>query len=131
MGIQVVWDDEAKRVIRYIFDERWSWEEFFAAKKDAYNRIATVHHKVGIIMDAPPNMALPPNVLTNVRSALRTKHPNTVVVVFVITTPFLRTMMITLKSLSYLAPVSLEHAATLDEARAIAYKSLCKGSLTT
>jgi len=92
MGIQVVWDDDAKRMIRYNFDERWSWDEFFAAREGAIRLIDTVSHKIGVIMDLPPNIEVPPNVLTNVRSALRTKHPNTVVIVFVITTPLLRTM---------------------------------------
>jgi hypothetical protein len=124
MGIQIMWDDEAKRVIRYRFDERWSWEEFFAAKKEAYNQIATVPHKVGVIMDAPPNVIMPPNMLTHALSALRNKHPNTLILVFVLTRPFMRAMINTLVQVSRLAAASIELASTLDEARAIVGKRL-------
>lgn len=124
MGITVNWDNPAKTILRYDFDERWSWEEFFVAKKQAYTMIGTVSHKVGVIMNAPPNVTMPPNMLTHSLSALRNKHPNTLVLVFVLTRPFMRAMISTLGKISRLAASSIELATTLDEARALADKRL-------
>jgi hypothetical protein len=124
MNIQVVWDDEAKQIVRQTFPQRWTWDDFFASRERSFQLIDTVSHKVAVILDLPPDMVLPPNVLTHIRSALRTKHANTLVIVFIMATPVLRTMMTAIKSVAYLAPVHLEHAPTLDEARAIAYQRL-------
>jgi hypothetical protein len=124
MNIQVLWDDEAKQIVRQTFPQRWTWDDFFAARERSFQLIDAVSHKVAVIIDLPPDMALPPNVLTHIRSALRTKHANTQVIVFIMATPVLRTMMTAIKSVAYLAPVHLEHAPTLDEARAIAYQRL-------
>jgi hypothetical protein len=119
MGIKVEWDNPSKTIICYEFDERWSWEDFFAAKKQAYNMIATVPHRVGVIMNAPSSVTMPPNMLSHSLSALRNKHPNTLVLVFVLTRPFMRAMIGTLSKISRFAASSIELATTLDEARAI------------
>ncbi len=124
MGIKVQWDDAAKRTIRYDFDERWTWEDFFVAKKQAYEMIDHSARKVAVIMAAPANVALPPNMITHGLSALRNKHPNTVIVVFVITKPFLRAMLTTMSKVSRLAESSTTVVSTLEEARALAVKRL-------
>jgi hypothetical protein len=124
MGIVVDWDNSAKTVVRYEFDEQWTWEEFYVAKKQAYTIIDTVSHRVGVIMNAPPNVTLPPNMLTHSLSALRNKHPNTLILVFVLTRPFMRAMISTLGKISRLGASSIELATTLDEARAIVDRRL-------
>jgi hypothetical protein len=124
MGIKIQWDDAARRIVRYDFDEQWTWEDFFVAKKQAYAMIDAVARKVAVIMVAPNNVALPPNMLTHGLSALRNKHPNTLVVVFVITKPFLRAMLSTMSKISRLAEASTVVVFTLEEARALAAKRL-------
>ena len=124
MGIKIQWDDAARRIVRYDFDEQWTWEDFFVAKKQAYAMIDSVASKVAVIMFAPANVVLPPNMLTHGLSALRNKHPNTLVVVFVITKPFLRAMLTTMSKISRLAESSTVVVTTLEEARALAAKRL-------
>jgi hypothetical protein len=124
MAIKVMWDDTAQRIVRYDFDEQWTWEDFFAAKKQAYRMIDEVARKVAVIMTTPTNVALPPNMLTHGLSALRNKHPNTLVVAFVITKPFLRAMLTTMSKVSRLAESSTVVVSTLDEARALVAKRL-------
>ncbi|MEO8609146.1 MAG: hypothetical protein ABI690_14750 [Chloroflexota bacterium] len=124
MGIRVQWDDVAQRTIRYDFDEQWTWEDFFNAKKQAYGMIDTVARKVAVIMAAPGNMALPPNMLTHGLSALRNKHPNTLIVVFVITNSFLRTMLTTMSKVSRVAESSTRVVSTLEEARSLTGRRL-------
>jgi hypothetical protein len=124
MGIRVQWDDAAQKIIRFDFDEQWTWEDFFAAKKQSYNLIDEVARKVAVIMVAPPNMVLPPNMLTHGLSALRNKHTNTYLVVFVLNNSFLRTMLSTMAKVSRLAESSTSVVSSLDEARALAAKRL-------
>lgn len=124
MGIRVDWDNEDHTIMHYRFDQHWTWEEFETARKQAIDWIDTVTHKVGVIVETPPEMVVPPNVLTHVRHMLRTKHANTVIITFVVTDPLLRTMIITLRSIAFHAPVSIEIAATLDEARDIIHQHL-------
>jgi hypothetical protein len=117
MGIRIVWDDEAKTIIRYIFDAVWTWDDFFNAKAEAYALIDTVQHKVGIIMDGPSDLRLPANMLTHSRSALRNKHPNTSVIAAVIHKPFLRIMFNTLINLTKGDDATIHLVSTVDEAR--------------
>ena len=124
MAIRVMWDDAARRIVRYDFDEQWTWEDFFAAKKQAYTMIDSVAQNIAVIMLAPHNVSLPPNMLTHGLSALRNKHPNTILVVFVITKPFLRAMLTTMSKISRLAESSTIVVSTLEEARALAAKRL-------
>jgi hypothetical protein len=123
MSIKIVWDNDEKTVVRYIFDKQWTWPEFFTAKAEAYALIGSVKHPVGIIMDAPPEVKLPPNTLTHSRNALRNKHPNTRVIAFVLTHSFVRSMIhIFMK----VAPGStdLHIVSTLEEARQVVAERL-------
>jgi hypothetical protein len=124
MGIKVQWDDATQKTIRFDFDEQWTWEDFFNAKKQSYNLIDSVKRKVAVIMVAPHNMVLPPNMLTHGLNALRNKHRDTYLVVFVITNSFLRAMLSTMAKVSRLAESSTSVVSTLDEARALAAKRL-------
>ena len=119
MGIRVVWDNPQQTIVRYIYDERWTWDEFFRAKAEAAALIGTVDYKVGVIMDAPPNVQLPPNMLTHAKSALQNRHPNTAMIVIVTTRPFLRTMINTLVKLTKGQHASIYLCANVDEAREI------------
>lgn len=119
MGVRVVWDDEAKTTIRYDFDASWTWDEFFKAKAEAYALIGTVQHKVGIIMDSPPDIALPPNVLTNSRSALKNKHPNTALIVVVIHNPFVRAMINVLITVARGSDATIHMVSEIGAARAL------------
>ena len=119
MPVHVSWDNEDKTIIHYQFDQDWTWDEFFPAQARAQELISTVPHKVGVILETHHNGAIPHNLLANARNGLRTKHPNTDIVVIVVTRPFIRTMIGTVRALSPLAHVHLEMAFTLDEARVI------------
>ncbi len=117
MPVHVSWDNEDKTIIHYQFDQDWTWDEFFPAQARAQELISTVPHKVGVILETHHNGAIPHNLLGNFRNGLRTKHPNTVIVVIVVTRPFIRTMIATVRALSPLAHVHIEMAYTLEEAR--------------
>ena len=116
MGIRIEWGNAEKTVLYYHFDSVWTWDDFFSAKREAYDEIATVPHKVGVILETPPDVRIPPSMLSNARSALQNKHPNTEIVVIVIRQQFLRTMINVLLRISVIAARSLQMAANGDEA---------------
>jgi hypothetical protein len=124
MAVRVFWDNDDQTIIHYQFDENWTWDEFFPAKAHAQELINTVSHKVGVILETHHNGVIPHNLLGNFRNGLRTKHPNTAIVVIVVTRPFIRTMISTVRALSPLAFVHLEMAFTLDEARLLIHDYL-------
>jgi hypothetical protein len=124
MAIHVMWDNEDQTIFRYQFEERWTWDEFFDARDQALAMIDTVSHKVGVIMDAPPNIKLPPNLLTHSLSSLRHIHPNTVILVFIAGQSFLSMMVSMMAKMSHMTAGNLVVAANLHEARAIIAKRL-------
>jgi hypothetical protein len=124
MGIQIVWDNDEKTILRYIFDTHWTWDDFYKARSEAYNHIDTVQHKVGVIFDAPVNMSLPPNMITHSRSAINKTHDNTLIVVAVVANGYVRAMLSMVRKLSKKAAEKMELAPTLDEARTLAQQRL-------
>lgn len=122
MAIQVQWDNPEKTVLCYYFDQRWSWEEFFAARDQALDMIGGVTHKVGVIMVTPPDIVLPSNLLTHSLTSLRHTHPNTVIVVFIAGKPFLNMMLSAMSKI--LQSDNMAMANTLDEAHAIINRRL-------
>lgn len=124
MGVNLVWEDDTKRVLRFNFEENWTWDEFFVAKKQAYIMIDSIDHKVGVIVDISTLAAFQPNILANSRQALSNKHPNTFVVVIVVARSFARTMISLLYDIIRFSAIRVEIAASLDEARAIVAKRL-------
>ncbi len=119
MGIQVIWDNQDKTVLRYIFDTHWTWEDFYTAKGMAYSMIDTVPHKIGVIFDAPHGITLPSNMLTHSKSAVNKLHPNTSCVIVVVSNLYLRSMLTMVMRLSRKAAETLTLVSTLDEARAL------------
>jgi hypothetical protein len=118
-SIAITWDNDEHTIVRYCFDKRWTWNEFSNAKEQAVSLIASVPYKVGVIMDAPSDIELPPNMLTHSRNALGKKHPNTAVIVFVSTNPFMRLVVNTLSIISGASGSTIQIANNLDEAHSM------------
>jgi hypothetical protein len=119
MTVRFVWDNEAQTIFRYIFDVGWTWEDFFAAKRQANAIMDRVDHKFGVILHLPSENVIPADVIANTRNGLRNKHPNTAVIVVVSVRPFVRTMITTIRSTPPLSNTGLEIATSLEEAYAI------------
>ena len=124
MSIKVVWDNEEKTIVRYVFDARWTWDEFYVARAEAYRQIDSVQHRVGVIFDTPPNIGLPSNMITHSKSAVNKTHSNTIVVVVVAQNMYLRTMLTMVMKLSKKAGVMMRLASSLEEARMIVHQRL-------
>ena len=118
MSVQVEWDNPEQSILRYIFDDGWTWEDFFAAREEALRLIDERGAEVGVIIHMPEHVRIPPNLITHARSLAGRVHENTVMVMVVMSNHFLRVMLQTLRKISPQADSRMHMAQTLDEARA-------------
>lgn len=115
--IQVRWDDEAKTIIRFIFEAHWTWDEFKAAQLVAYELAATVRYKVGILIVEAAT--IPPEVLAKQKdfTLFTNRHPNVDIFVFVLTGTFMRGIVSLLMKFYAPAASLVVVVPTLEEAR--------------
>ena len=77
MNISVVWDNDEKTILRYIYGKNWNWADFHTAAKEAYQMLDEVDHKVNVIMDFQNAQLVPQGAITNVQRAFSTRrHAN-------------------------------------------------------
>ncbi len=117
--VHVDWDDDAQQIIRYVFQPRWDWVDFFAAVSEARALMDSAPGNVGVIFDASdaPNINVPPNALTNFRNALNRSHEKNKLMVVVLNSAFARILIASVQKLGGERASLLQFAATVDEAR--------------
>jgi len=77
VNISVVWDNDEKTILRYVYGKNWNWADFHSAAKEAYQMLDAVDHKVNVIMDFQNAQLIPQGAITNVQRAFSTqRHPN-------------------------------------------------------
>jgi hypothetical protein len=69
MSVQVHWDNTDKTVIRYDFEGKWTWDEFYAAFEQARSMIAGIPHVVDFIcvIQQVSGFFMPLNLLFHIR----------------------------------------------------------------
>src|SRR5215216_144560 len=92
-GVTVSWDNEAKNIIRYDFQGRWTWEDFYAASAQAFAMTRSVIHRVDAISHFHHGAVLPPNALYHFRHAMINAPKNRGVNVIVGATSFVKTLI--------------------------------------
>jgi microcystin degradation protein MlrC len=86
MTVSVRWYDNDKTAVVFRFVGKWTWEEYFASRKEMRALQDTVNHLVDHIYDFQDAVGYAPtNVITNFAAATRDHHPNTSGIVVAIT----------------------------------------------
>jgi hypothetical protein len=93
MSIQVEWDNEDHRIIRFDYDDKWTWADHFAAVQQSVAMMKTVDHTVDMIINLENSSHLPPNALTNIRSTALKGTPNWRITVLVGMNTFAQLLM--------------------------------------
>jgi hypothetical protein len=123
MGITVIWDNEEHTILRFIFEKHWTWEEVARVKIECDTALNSVSHtSVAIIYDAPPDVTLPPDMLSNARRLLSSNHPKANLLVFVLTNMLARMMINTLARISGSIGARMYVVDSVDEARQLIIK---------
>ncbi len=95
MGIEVVWDSDAKTVIRYIYNGRWTWQDLDKAREEAGKLEASVTYRVDVIVDVQNSSLLPNGTISRARQVAvtaPTTHPNEGITVIVGAGAFVRSI---------------------------------------
>jgi hypothetical protein len=119
MGIQVEWDNDDKTVVRWDVSGVWTWTEFYTAQDESNRLIRSVDHTVDIIGNLLGSAGLPANTLTAYRQGLKRSAANRGVIVFVVSSTFLKAMVATFRRINKPLANKVLAASTVEEARAL------------
>lgn len=127
MAIQVVWDNPEKKIIRYIYDGRWTWEDLARAREIVHEMLDTVDYRVGIIVDVHKSTMLPNGALTRARQMARVtpkSHKNEGSTVIVGADTLIRSLFEMFRKIysTLSGNIAVTFVSSLDEAREILSK---------
>ena len=117
MGITVVWDDDAKSIIRWDFEGYWTWEDFQAGVEQSLEMAQSVTHRIDVIPDATGTEHLSPGALPQFRHVFEVSPPHLRLMVITGANPFAQAIVNVFIRLNRISNWRI--AKTLDEARAI------------
>ena len=91
--VEVYWANPEKNILLWIFPPRWTWTEFFTAKKQADAMIDNVEGIVDSIFLVPKELIIPSNAIPNLRSLIANRHKRHDLVIVVGSTSFLTALL--------------------------------------
>ncbi len=118
MGIQTLWDDDEKTIVRYEYSPGWTWDDFFIAVEQGKKLTLSVPHRVDYIANF--NGTSSPqggSAMGNTKIAIRNRAPNGHMIVTV-NNMFMTMMLNLFKSLDKDLGKYLHGVTSLEEARA-------------
>jgi hypothetical protein len=78
MTIHVLWDDEAKTIIRSESEGNWTWEEYHESLSQIVQMVQSVNHRVDLIHRRLPGSVRPPSSgMAHYQRAMRILPENT------------------------------------------------------
>ena len=95
MGIQVSWENEEKTIIHYVYDGRWTLQDFDDARLEAAKLEETVTHRVDVIVDVRKSSLVPTGAISRGKQVMTTtpsSHPNEGTAVIVGAGPLVRSI---------------------------------------
>lgn len=120
MSIDLIWDNEERTTLRYIFDKHWTWDEVATATLESHAALDAVqHHHIAVIFESPPDVIVPPDTLIHARRAITSSHPKAAPLVFVLVNPLARMIINTLAHISGSIGAQMHVVDSLDEARRV------------
>jgi hypothetical protein len=123
MSIHASWDNEAKTVIHSVSHGDWNWEEAYAVTREINTMLASVDHKVDLIIGAEANSRgkIPPNAVSHWHNTYRNLHPNARRIIVVGVNPFVNALLNIIIKVARADNIKM--VRTLEEARALVYQA--------
>lgn len=117
MGVNIFWDNEEQTILRFICEPQWTLDDLRAARLQGDEMATSVHHNVGMILDAPTTI---PAEVRHYNFTGFTKTSSQVQVMVVIANrPILRALFSLIIKVSPDAALVIRLAKDLNEARTI------------
>lgn len=91
MSVYAIWDNAQHTVIRYEFDGRWTWDEFYMVLEQVKGMLDTVPHMVDFIMNSTSDY-VPPSFITHFGKIWQEVHPRAGTVLIVSSSGFAKAM---------------------------------------
>lgn len=124
MSIHVCWDDDAKTIIRWDFDEKWSWDDFHIAFRTSLDMGKDIAYRLDVIANVTQAPQMPLGALSEFRRLDSQMPPTVKFIVVAGTSPFVRSMI---ELFGKIYRVQSWHTAkTVDDARAYIHKDRAK-----
>jgi hypothetical protein len=127
MPARVIWDNEEKNIVRYVFEGKWTLDELYAVMKEEDQMMAAVTHRVDVIVDFQDSGAIPDRLLANfpkIFESSSASHPNVGMTVIIGAAGFAE-MLANIFSKVFTRMLT---AQTLEEARAIIARERANGA---
>ena len=122
MPVSFTWGDPEKRIARYEFVGKWTWEELYTVFHASWNEVVQLDHIVDSISDMTQTNSIPPSAMTHVRSLAQNRPQNTGLMILVGANTYLTMAMQTFRKLyegTLKRDLDMVFAKSLDEAHAI------------
>ncbi|MBZ0286276.1 MAG: hypothetical protein K8I30_01575 [Anaerolineae bacterium] len=122
MPIQYAWNEPEKKIIRYTFMGKWSWDEVYEAFQTSWGEAAQLDHVVDSISDMTQANSIPPSAMTHVRSLGQKRPMNTGVMVIVGANSYVRIAMQSFQQIiaaTLKRDLQVQFAKEMDEAYTI------------
>jgi hypothetical protein len=117
MGVQVGWDTENKKAIRYDFQGQWTWHDFRQATTEGFALTKSVKHRVDTISNFHPGANLPSDALFQFNRAMKNAPENRGVTVIVGGTSFIKNLVSIFSRVYKPLGKRLVLASSVEEAR--------------
>jgi hypothetical protein len=130
MGIAIAWDNAEKTIVRFVYEGKWTWEDFYQTIARANEMMDTVNKPVVSIIDMQKSNFLPYGAAIHIRNVIRQSqsHNNSGISVFLQADVIVKAMIEVLRK-SYpdiLANTAWIYAKTLEEAQMLAQEQVNK-----
>jgi hypothetical protein len=124
MAIEVCWDNEAKTIIQYVYEGRWTLADFDNARIEAAKLEETVSHRVDVIVDVRKSSLVPSGAISRGKTVMTTNatsHPNEGTAVIVGAGPLVRSIYDVVNKVypEMVRRRGFRFARTLEEARTV------------
>ena len=118
MSINSEWDNPQKTIIRSVFGETWTLDDYHAMIDTMHKMVITVDHPVHFISDFTKSKTSPAKLLSTGRHIENTMTENSGINVVVNANSFLKAMANVSKRM-FLKDIEIYFASTVEEARHI------------
>ncbi|MDZ4670897.1 MAG: hypothetical protein SH821_08510 [Phototrophicales bacterium] len=127
MGFSANWDNDEKTILRQLYIDRWTVDDFIACTDKTYRLLNNIPHTVHVLIDLSQATRTPANILSAMRYAEERVNDNVGQVVVVGADDFAKEIFSPAKRIAPNATRTMIFVETLPEA----YDYLAETSLPT
>lgn len=123
MPVEIFWENEAQRIIRYNIVHNWTWDDIYTCMKKADVMCQNVMpDRVDLVIDMSKSSGVPANTLAHIRRISDMQQPNAGINVIITHSNFLHVLH--RASATIYPPITkyFQLAASIDEALEMIYQ---------